>query len=297
MKPFSIVGLIAKRQNPHVPTLRTLAEVLRELGCEVLVEANPGLTDDIAGTRVTRDRLTRQAQLAIVVGGDGTLLNAGRSLALAGVPILGVNQGRLGFMVDVNPNRLRETLQAVMSGDYETEQRLILKALVSGNGKTKQREHIAVNDVVLRNQASIRMLEFETWLGDEFISAHRADGMIVCSPTGSTAYALSGGGPLIHPSLQALALVPICPHTLSDRPIIVGADRPIRLTVQGQERTHAMVTFDGQTNQLLEPGDSVTITRHAASLQLIHPPGYNYFALLRDKLHWGSGPSANPERA
>src|SRR6185436_18969908 len=158
-----------------------------------------------------------------------------------------VNQGRLGFMVDVAPENLRATLDEVLKGRYVRERRLLLDVQVR-RGRRVRGPFLAINDVVVRNQAAVRMLEFETWLDDEFISQHRADGLIVSTPTGSTAYALSGGGPVLHPGLEALALVPICPHTLSDRPVVIGADRPVRVVLGGARGTRAMCTADGQHN-------------------------------------------------
>jgi NAD+ kinase len=295
MKPFRTVGVIGKRREPHRHTLAKLCGALESLGCEVLVAHNDELLDLPAGRRVDGEELASKAELAIVVGGDGTLLGAGRYLAPAGVPLLGVNQGRLGFLVDIAPDEMAESLAAVIGGRYELEERLILSARLTRDGKTEDTVYTAVNDVVLRNQASIRMIEFESWMGEQFISLHRADGMIVCSPTGSTAYALSGGGPLLHPSLQAMALVPICPHTLSDRPIVIGGDQSVKLVVRGDD-TQATVTFDGQISESLEPGDSVLIERSEKPLKLIHPTGSSYFAILRNKLRWGRGQESIAER-
>lgn len=296
MEPFRVVGVIGKRREPNVELLRELCATLARLGCEVLLEHHPALKGDIGAQRVDRDTLAQRCELIVVVGGDGTLLDAGRALAASRVPLLGVNQGRLGFMVDVAPETMHEHLAAIAAGRYETEDRLLLSAHVERGGSEDGAQRLAVNDVVIRNQATIRMIEFETWLADEFISNHRADGVIVASPTGSTAYALSGGGPLLHPSLSAIALVPICPHTLSDRPIVVGGDKPIRIVIRGVDRAQAMVTFDGQTSETLEPGDVVEVHRASYPLRLIHPTGYSYFRILRDKLRWGSGPAASQER-
>lgn len=302
MKPFRTIGVIGKRREPHLPTLSSLCQALRAQGCEVLVEDNPMLSEAPAGRRVSRAELARSVELAIVVGGDGTLLDAGRSMAPAGVPLLGVNQGRLGFMADLLPEQIADSLAAVIRGEYETEARMVLSArIIRAGGRHEGAPQIAINDVVLRNQASIRMLEFESWMDDDFISLHRADGMIVCSPTGSTAYALSGGGPLIHPSLQAMALVPICPHTLSDRPIVVGGEQRVRLVVCGDQALppmslQAMMTIDGQLSESLATGDAVEIMRGPAPLRLIHPAGYSYFAILRNKLRWGRGQETPLER-
>lgn len=298
MNTFPIVGVIGKRKSPSATdTLWVLCPLLRELGAQVLIEDGDHIPAGLPAERVSREVLAQRANLAVVVGGDGTLLNAGRALAPAGVPILGVNQGRLGFMVDVAPDAMRDTLAAVLHGEYEADDRTILSARIRRAGGQDAGPFIAINDVVFRNQATIRMLEFETWLDNRFISLHRADGMIVSSPTGSTAYALSGGGPLLHPGLSAIALVPICPHTLSDRPIVVGGDRVVKLVMGGADRTSATATVDGQFNEELQPGDAVEIARAPFALRLVHPRGFDYFAILRDKLRWGRGPQTPSERA
>ncbi|TXH04048.1 MAG: NAD(+) kinase [Nevskiaceae bacterium] len=294
MAAFHTVGIIGKLRDAQIgPTLSRLAAQLRDLGSAVLVDARSAdHIDDPACGFATLDDIGRRCDLAIVVGGDGTLLSAARTLAPAGVPILGVNRGRLGFMVDVNPQEMAATLAQVFDGHYVKEERLLLSArILREDGADRDGPFLAINDVVIRNQAAVRMLEFETWIGGEFISQHRADGIIVSTPTGSTAYALSGGGPVLHPSLQALTLVPICPHTLSDRPIVVGADRAVRLVLGGNEGTRAMFTCDGQTNESLNPGDAVEIERATETLRLIHPANYNYFNILRNKLHWGRAPA------
>jgi NAD+ kinase len=288
MTEFRTVGVIGKLRDPRaVPTLKTLCKHLQLRGRTVLVEkATAAALNGLRVTAVSRAELARRSDLAVVVGGDGTLLNAGRTLAPAGVPILGVNQGRLGFMVDVAPEELRATLDRILKGRYVREQRLLLSAEIQ-RGRASRGPFIAINDVVIRNQAAVRMLEFETWLDEEFISQHRADGLIVSTPTGSTAYALSGGGPVLHPALDALTVVPICPHTFSDRPIVIGSDRTVRVVLGGAKGTRAMCTCDGQHNEILSVGDSVKVARSPYNLELIHPENYRYFNILRNKLHWG----------
>jgi len=294
MKHFQTVGVIGKHRSPQIaPALNALCRHLRDLGRTVL--ADTACDDRIreAVEFVGRREMSQRCDLVVVVGGDGTLLSAARQFAPAGVPLLGVNQGRLGFMVDVRPEEMGENLSAILGGEFLREERLMLNARIQRRGESDT--FLAVNDVVIRNQAAIRMLEFETWLDGEYISQHRADGFIVSSPTGSTAYALSGGGPVLHPSLEALALVPICPHTLSDRPIVVGAHQTVRIVLRGAENTRAMVTCDGQNSESVQPGDSIEISRAAWRLNLIHPKNYSYFNLLRNKLHWGRGPSATTD--
>lgn len=296
--PIQTVGVIGKRTDPAaLPTVIALCRLLRELGCAVLVDdVHAGIAHTENLPAVPRAELGGRCQLIVVVGGDGTLLDAGRSLARFGVPLLGINQGRLGFMVDVRPDAMREALQAVLAGQGVADHRLLLNMVIHRADGTQEAPALAVNDVVLRNFANIRMLDFETWLGDEFISQHRADGLIVSSPTGSTAYALSGGGPVVHPSVAALTLVPICPHTMSDRPIVVPADATVRIVLRGPTPAMATVTCDGQVSRPLKLGDTVVVSRAADALRLIHPPHYQYFSLLRDKLHWGRGPSPTSER-
>ncbi|MBL6751547.1 MAG: NAD(+)/NADH kinase [Nevskia sp.] len=309
MGQFSTIGIVGKRADARAAeTLRAVAAYLRDKvasGRLSAVLAPVENAPDLAGLPVEFVPLAeigRRSQLAIVVGGDGTLLSVGRALAPFGVPLLGVNRGRLGFMVDVRPEDMVETLDVLLRGEALIEERLLLEARVHRAGAGELPMLFAVNDVVLRNQASIRMLEFETWLDSEFISRHRADGLIISTPTGSTAYALSGGGPVLHPSLAAVTLVPICPHTLSDRPIVVPADRSIRVVLRG-DVSGAAVTCDGQVSATLAPDDSVEILPSPHRMKLVHPRNYSYFQLLRDKLHWGrspggteGSPDAIPER-
>lgn len=297
MRPFSTVGIIGKRHDLRiVPTLQQLCATLRGLGRQLLLEAGTVTGQQLPADipRLKRDELARACDLAVVVGGDGTLLSAARDLAPSGVPIVGINQGRLGFMVDVRPEDMSETFAAIFAGNYLSEERLLLQVHLPRQGRPDV-DMLAINDVVIRNQAAIRMLEFDTWLDEEFISSHRADGFIVSSPTGSTAYALSGGGPVMHPSLRALALVPICPHTLSDRPIIVGCEQTVRISLRGTPGTAAMLTCDGQTAETLRAGESFEVRKAPFHMNLVHPRNYSYFTLLRNKLHWGRGPELNGE--
>lgn len=283
MAQFKTLGIIGKQDDPAATdTALRLAAHLRARGHEVLLDER--LAAPARGA--TREAMAARCGLVIVVGGDGTLLNAGRDMAPAGVPLLGVNQGRLGFMVDVNPEQMTESIDAVLEGQFVRERRRLLSATI-------ERKHerlgpfLALNDVVVRNLAAIRMIEFETWVGDEFVSLHRADGFIIATPTGSTAYALSGGGPALHPSIDAWALVPICPHTLTDRPLVVGTDKPVKIVLADDEPHEITCTMDGQVAAAIQPGEVVEISRADVELHLIHPQGYSYFNILRSKLHWG----------
>ncbi len=303
MTPFPTIGIIGKRSDARASTtLQRLLDILRRRLQDGSVERvlvsseNPG--EDAGGIEVvSREMLAQHCQLVIVIGGDGTLLSAARSLAPAGVPILGINQGRLGFLVEVKPEQIETTIDAVLAGQCSIEERALLSTSVRHCDGGVTSSQLAVNDVVIRNLASIRMLEFETWLDDEFICRHRADGLIVSTPTGSTAYALSSGGPIVHPQLSALTLVPICPHTLTDRPIVVPAGRLIRIIARGETSDGANMTCDGQVGISLNAGDNVEITPSPHHLRLLHVRDYSYFSLLRNKLLWGRGVDMGPERA
>lgn len=290
MSHFSTIGIFGKRAAPGVEkALRALLAYLEAREVTVLCdESTARHLPDMQLEPLSMDDLAARADLIIVVGGDGTLLLAGRTAAKHNVPLLGINLGRLGFMVDVTPDDMAPALDSVLGGDYVRDERLMLATSLV-NGDTQASPVIALNDTVVRNRDFARVLEFDTYIDGQFISHHRADGIIIATPTGSTAYALSGGGPVMHPSLDSLELVPICPHTLSDRPLIVSADHVIEVVVSEEISTEALVTCDGQWNHDLRAGDRVRIQRAEQKMQILHPPGYDYFTLLRNKLGWGRG--------
>jgi NAD+ kinase len=291
MKPhFRRIGLIGKSADDNVSmTLRALTSYLEAMQIEIMVDE--GIADVFAGCPhpiVDRATLAAACELAIVVGGDGTLLNAARSLAEPGVAVLGVNLGRLGFLVDVSPEEMAEQLTRIFAGEFIEEQRTLLYARVTRNGEMLS-EGAALNDVVVHKRDIARMIELDTYIEGTFLSTNRSDGLIVTTPTGSTAYALSGGGPILHPRLSAIAVVPICPHTLSSRPIVVHDDSSIDIVVRAGT-VEAQVSCDGQVSYLLDAGDRVTIRRHQHTLRLLHPPGHDYYAMLREKLRWSEQP-------
>lgn len=286
--PFQTIGLIGKYGDPGVAdTLKTLSNHLQARRRHVLLDANSAQLLPGHGLE-TAERATIGARcdLAIIVGGDGTLLNAARSLADHDVPLLGINLGRLGFLADVLPADMTQTLDAILSGDYQSEERLMLHARIEREGQ-RVGEAEALNDIVIHKWEVARMIELETYIDGHFVNKHRSDGLIVATPTGSTAYALSGGGPILHPALDTIVLVPICPHTLSYRPIVVDAASEIEVVVNVSTHTQAQVTCDGQINLRLMPGDRVFIRRKERKIRLIHPAGYDYFEILRVKLGWG----------
>lgn len=284
---FRRIAVIAKPSPAgHLQsTLRQLQQVIAARGLTLLPD--PRTADLLAlGGGMPLEALRGAADLAVVVGGDGTLLNAARKLADSDIPLLGVNLGRLGFLVDVTPGDIAQCVTAVLDGQYEEDRRFLLRARI-GDGEPT----LAFNDVVLHKWNIARMIEFETWIDGRFVYTQRSDGLIVSTPTGSTAYALSGGGPLLTPSLEAIALVPICPHTLSNRPIVVDAACEIEISVCGHtDPRDVRITCDGAAVLPIEQGQKLRIVRHGTMVRLLHPQGHDHFDVLRAKLGWGGLP-------
>ena len=286
MTEFRHVGIVAKRDDAAVlTTVERLARYLLNRGLSILPDAIAAPVTPAAP--ISRAEMGPQCDLCIVVGGDGTLLDAGRYMAPHDVPIVGVNRGRLGFMVDVSPDDMSARLDEILDGQGIREDRLMIEGHPDVQGDPIKR-FLALNDVVVRNRAFARLLEFATRINGEFVTRHRADGIVISTPTGSTAYALSSGGPIVHTGIDALTLVPICPHTLSDRPLVINANSELEVVVHG-DNTEALVTWDGQVSHPLAGGDRIRIRASDKRLTLIHPPGYDYFHILRSKLHWGRG--------
>ena len=287
---FKRVGLIGKTRGDHIATtLETLVGYLDRLGVEIrLDESIAGLLADSGHPVLDRHTLAQECDLAIVVGGDGTLLNAARSLAEFGTAVLGVNLGRLGFLVDVSPDEMTHQLDQIMAGQYSEEDRTLLHASVTRDGKMIS-ESTALNDVIIHKRDIARMIELDTWIDGHFLNTNRSDGLIIATPTGSTAYALSGGGPILHPRLAAITLVPICPHTLSNRPVVIDDTSVIEIILH-EGTLEATVSCDGQISQPVEAGDHVIIRRHWHALRLLHPPEHEYFSVLRRKLRWSEQP-------
>ena len=287
---FHSFALVGRDTDARVAdSMRTLAGHLSQRGGKVLVDQNG--TVDFGSTGVERldpQAFADHADLLIAIGGDGTMLFASRLVVGRNVPLLGVNRGRLGFLTDVSPDDMLERLDDVLAGNFTEDRRTLLDARLSHNGRVLA-TLTALNDVVMQKWETGRMLDFETWIDGQYVNTHGADGLIVASATGSTAYALSCGGPIVQPRLGAVVLVPISPHTLSDRPIVVPADAAIELRLMERADTRAQVLCDGALLGELEPGDRLQVAASAHQVTLIHPPGYDYFRLLRSKLHWGRG--------
>ncbi|MGA9851653.1 MAG: NAD(+) kinase [Gammaproteobacteria bacterium] len=286
---FSTIAVLGREGDPQItPTLAALLEHLRVEKVHALVDNTlaPLLEGISPAPFVDRNQLRTQADLAIVVGGDGTLLKAVHLFANRPVPLVGVNLGRLGFLTDISPDAMLQDLRAILKGDYHAEQRLLLDAQVM-HGTNTTPCMPALNDVVIQKADGGRLIEFETHVDGHFVCAHRADGIIIATPTGSTAYALSGGGSILHPVLDAVTLVPICPHALGDRPIVVKGDSKIEIVINSTHGGRAQVTTDGQDTHLLDADNRVQVKRSASSVTFIHPQGHDYYRILRTKLHWG----------
>lgn len=285
---FGCIGLVGRSQRDGLePVLEELITLLHLRGHEVLLEEQLAeLVPDSEDPRLPIEQIGERADLVIVIGGDGSLLGAARTLARFDLPVLGVNRGRLGFLTDITPDELSEQVSAVLDGHYDQESRFLLDATVVRNGKVVGSAD-ALNDVVVNSGTSAQMIEFELYVNDVFVYRQRADGLIVSTPTGSTAYSLSGGGPIMHPTLDAIVLVPMFPHALSSRPIVLEGSSEVRIDILDRNRTHPPVTCDGQVNLTARPGDSVVIVKKPHRLLLLHPKGHSFYASCRDKLHWG----------
>ena len=261
-----------------------VVEHLTKAGIKVL--AADGLTLPLDVTKFPETELADHADLIITIGGDGSILYAARLASEKNVPLLGINRGRLGFLADITPDEMLASIDHVLAGNYSRDSRLQLRArLQRPDGGDS--EGVALNDVVLQRGATGRMLDFEARVAEHYVNTHAGDGLIVATPTGSTAYALSCGGPIIEPALNAVVIVPVCPHTLTDRPIVIGADQTIEVRLLERADTRAEITVDGHAIGEIRPQDRLLISAAAARMTLIHPPGYDFYAILRSKLLWG----------
>jgi NAD+ kinase len=284
---FHRIAVIASSGAPRiVQTLASVVALLRGRGAEVVMdEFTAGLLPE-AGIAPASGDLPSDCHLAITVGGDGTMLRAARLLSDHDIPLLGINCGRLGFLADIPANSLETELPGILDGNYVEDVRFQLQCRVEREGKTVLQSH-AFNDVIVQKWNIAKLIELETYVDGVLLHSQRADGMIVASPTGSTAYALSGGGPILHPGLDALVLVPICPHTLSNRPIVIGGNSVVEIVVGTPEIDHARLSCDGEITIELQTDDRVVIGKKPGRVRLIHPPGHDHFGILRAKLHWG----------
>ncbi len=294
---FARIALVGKIDDARVAdSMVALATHLRARGLVVLMGEGAviaGLPDGIVRRPIAE--LGKDADLIVAIGGDGTMLFAAQLALGRAVPLLGVNRGRLGFLTDVLPDEMIGNVDAVLAGRYETDARSLLQArLVLADGSSL--DYRALNDVVVQRHESGRMVELEIWIDGFFVNTHGGDGLVIASSTGSTAYALSCGGPIIHPSLGAVVIAPISPHTLSDRPIVIGRESRIEIRLVARSGAHAQITCDGLLLGDLEPQSRLLVEPAIEGITLLHPPAHDYFRLLRSKLHWGrSGRSGSEE--
>ena len=282
---FKLVALFGRHTDKRVAEpMQALARHLSQRGITVFAADTLGL--DLEAERIAEESLCDDADLAIAIGGDGTMLYASRLARERGTPILGVNRGRLGFLADVTPDEMIASVDQVLAGDYQKDRRMLLKAqLTKADGETTVA--FALNDVVLQRGGKGGMVDFSTHVAGRYVNTHSGDGLIVATPTGSTAYALSCGGPILEPHIEAVALVPICPHTLTDRPIVIPASQDIDIKLLERDRTRAEITVDGTHLGSLRPGDALRVVEAEQRITMLHPPGHNFYGILRSKLFWG----------
>ena len=284
---FKKIGIFGRLEGDTiVETLSRLISLLDRQGCETRVEHALTIVAGKGVAAATREEIAAGSDLIIVIGGDGTLLGAARDVAASGKPVLGINRGRLGFLTDIKPRELEERVIEVLNGDYVEETRNLIQVKLLRQDQEITRS-VAMNDIVLHPGQSIRMIEFELTIDSQFVYSQRSDGLIVSTPTGSTAYALSAGGPIMHPRLNALVLVPMFPHTLTSRPLVVDGDREIRIRIGNNNDLLPQVSCDAQSHFDTRQGDELLITKLPHSLQLLHPSQYNYYETCRTKLGWG----------
>jgi len=280
---FRRVALIGKHTAEIAESLRELRGLLRGRGCEVRVERDTATRIGVAEGAASYDEIGAFADLAIVLGGDGTMLAAARHLARHKVPLAGINQGRVGFMTDIALKDIRSSVGAILDGKYSVEERALLDAEILRGGRSLLRT-VALNEAVVGKGAQGRLIEVEVRIDGEYVYALRADGLIVATPTGSTAYALSAQGPILQPGVAAFALVPLNPHVLSARPVSVSDRSTIEIALL--RAVDARAHFDGFALTDMAAGDRLVLKRSADAVRFVHPPGYSYFAMLREKLSW-----------
>ena len=289
---FRRVALIGKQTPEIAQSLRALRDFLRQRGCEVMLERDTAAGVGENGAVAGYDEIGRSADLAIVIGGDGTMLAAARNLAHHKVPLAGINQGRLGFMTDIALSEMSDSVGAILEGRHTIEERALIEAEILRGGRTLMRT-VALNEAVVTKGSQARLIEFKLTIDGEYLYRLRADGVIVATPTGSTAYAMSAQGPILQPTVRAFALVPLNPHVLSARPVSVSDASVIEIALI--HALDARAHFDGFALTDLQEGDRLVLRRSADSIRFVHPPGYSYFTMLREKLRWSKAVGSKPE--
>lgn len=282
---FPNIAILGRHDDSRLAEpMRVLTRYLTKTGINVLASDALQLKLDV--TRMPEADLCGAADLIIAIGGDGTMLYASRLARETGTPILGINRGRLGFLADVTPDEMINSVDQVLQGDYTRDSRMLLEArLHTDSGE--ERIAFALNDVVLQRRETGRMVDFSTRIAGQYVNTHSGDGLIISTPTGSTAYALSCGGPIIEPQLNAVAVVPICPHTLTDRPLVISAEQVIEVKLLERDDTLAEITVDGFPMGEIRPTDRLVVSAADQRISLVHPPSYDFYGILRSKLFWG----------
>ena len=290
---FRNIGLIARSESEQaLYSMRQLIHFLHGRDCTVILEKDiAGSLPEMGLQAASAAQMGESCDVVIVVGGDGSLLGAARTLARYDVPVLGVNRGHLGFLTDILPSEIESRVGQVLDGEYTTERRFLLDMEVR-RGNLVMGEGSALNDVVLLSGDSVHMIDFELIIDGHFVYGQRSDGLIISTPTGSTAYALSGGGPIMHPRLDAMVLVPMNPHTLTSRPLVVDGNSEIKIQIT-TEKVKPLVSCDGTSGVRLQLGDVIAIRKKPHRLQLIHPPGHDFYQACRSKLGWSTRPGDN----
>jgi len=288
MDMFKRISLITNSSTVEIAeTVNTLIDFLEQRGMKIeLDECCASIATNKKLPVATPGMLGTNSDLAIAIGGDGTMLKAAHLICDRQIPLLGINRGRLGFLADIPANSIQQSLGEILNGHYSEDYRFMLHSEVYRNGR-RVSEGAALNDIVVQKWNVAKLIDFETFVDGVFVHKQRSDGVIVSTPTGSTAYALSGGGPILFPSLDALVLVPICPHSLTNRPLVVNGNSRIEIVVGTWEIHHARLTCDGDITMELESGDRVHIHKKDKKIRLIHPADHDHFSILRAKLRWG----------
>ena len=290
---FQSVGLIGKHNGADCgETIDALIHYLQAQGIDVTLDESSAAMISTSNVKTaSRQDIGKNCDLAVVIGGDGTLLNAARELIDSDTPLAGINLGRLGFLADILPSVMEECMDEILRGKYLLEERFLLKCTISRNDQQIHQSY-ALNEVVTHKWNVARMIELETYINGRFVHRQRSDGLIVATPTGTTAYALSAGGPIIYPTLNAITIVPICPHTMSNRPIVVDGDSQIEIIIIDSNDDNVRVTCDGQVPFQLDAGDRIQIHKAEKPLRLIHPTQHDHYDMLRAKLQWAEPPKS-----
>ncbi|MDF1589205.1 MAG: NAD(+) kinase [Gammaproteobacteria bacterium] len=281
--PFKRIGLYIRKDDPVMENaVLEITQFLRSKSLTLFVNEPLAFLPELQVISISV--FPSNCDLTIAIGGDGTLLSASRALAGSELPLVGINLGRLGFLADVTLVKLEQQLSRILAGEYREDTRFLMQATIHNSDHFVGK---AMNDVVIHSHQSLHMIEFETYINGRFLNSQRADGLVIATPTGSTAYAMSAGGPILDVNLDALVLASVCPHTLSNRPVVIAANSIIDIIISENNISTAMVTCDGRPGHILEPGDTVRIERHANSIKLLHLEDHDHYSILRAKLEWG----------